>query len=114
HPLGMRDWLAVKALDPGGFGCVLTAPLPREESCSPALARRWGRVAAHLAAGFRIRRGLARGGGTGAAADPLTGADAILGSSFRVEHARGPAEKREARAMLRDAAVAIDRARASL
>lgn len=111
HPLGMRDWLAVKAIDPGGFGCVVSAPLPKVTKVSAGFQRRWARVAAHLAAGLRLRRRIAR---TKAADHPLTGADAVLGKSFRVEHAEGPAESREARELLRTAAIAIDRARGQL
>jgi DNA-binding CsgD family transcriptional regulator len=106
HPLGMHDWLAVKAIDPAGFGCVVSAPLPKIAKASPLFRRRWERVAAHLVAGLRLRRGL-RG-----SAD-LDG-DAILDTRFRVQHAKGEAESREARDMLRAAAVAIDRARGRL
>ena len=112
HPLGMYDWLGMKAMDPGGFGCVLTAPLPRVMSLSPSFTRRWARVAAHVTAGFRLRRAL-RGAARGAS-DASVDADAILGPRFELQHATGAARSREARAMLREAAVAIDRARSKL
>lgn len=111
HPLGMRDWLAVKAIDPAGFGCVISAPLPKVTKAPPALQRRWGRVAAHLAAGLRLRRSGRR---PSARPDPLADPDAVFGADFRLQHAKGPAEKREARDLLRTAAIAIDRARGRL
>src|SRR5262249_12465761 len=109
HRIGIRDFMAIKALDPSGFGCVITAPLPREDGVPAALAPRWGRIAAHVVAGCRLRRATRRGRD-----DLPTDAEAVLGKNFQVEHAVGPAETREARAMLRAAAVAIDRARGRL
>lgn len=111
HPLGMRDWLAIKAIDPAGFGCVVSAPLPALTKASPSLQRRWGRIAAHLAAGLRLRRSLRR---TRSRDDALGSADAVFGADFRLQHAQGAAETREAREMLRTAAMAIDRARGRL
>ncbi|HMJ53831.1 MAG TPA: helix-turn-helix transcriptional regulator [Polyangiaceae bacterium] len=110
--LGIRDSLTILAGDSGGFMTGLSAyratpfrPSRRTVSC-------WSRIASHLAAGFRVRRGLAAAGAEVAAAgDPLVGCEAILTPSGKVAHAEEPAQR--ARAALARAVIAVDRARSS-
>ena len=102
---GPGDVLIFNVADPSHKGCVFGAldlsPAPE------ALAHRvsWSRIAAHVAAGLRLRRRLNE------LEAPTPPADAILSPAGSVIHAEGPAKARSAREVLRDAAVAIDRAR---
>ena len=103
----MAEILGIVGNDPTGFGVLVAVPLLRARRTSQRKRQLWGHVAAHLAAGWRVRRG-------GAVADAGDGSDAVLTPNGRVEHAVGPARDGEARAALREAAVAIDRARGAL
>jgi hypothetical protein len=107
HPLGARDFIGIVAANPCGFGVGIGIPVAEITTPSRAFGRRWGRVAAHVAAGFRLRRGLERA----LAEDPLSGADAVLSPGGRLEHAEREARQGGLRRALREAAVAIDRAR---
>ena len=108
-PLGAEDLLIVNAGDPTGYGCILCAPLPVATTINKRTWRRWSRVAAHMAAGFRIRRGLEDLG----VSDLTKGAEAVLDPGGRVQHAEGSAKASNVRKRLREAALAIDRARSS-
>lgn len=109
HPHGMHDYLATNVLtDPAGRGCIIGAPLPAVGATPGAVRRLWDRLAAHLAAGLRLRAEL-RG-----AAGPLEGAEAILTPGGRVEHAADAAKSRDARERLREAVRRVDRARGRL
>jgi DNA-binding CsgD family transcriptional regulator len=101
---GLRDIFVVNGLDPTGHGVYLGGLLGSISSLSRRQHTTWSRVAAHLAAAYRLRRQLA-------VAEPLDTAEAILSPRGRVEHAAEPAKSSYAREMLRDAAAAIDRAR---
>jgi DNA-binding CsgD family transcriptional regulator len=98
---GVHDVLKVAITDPSGRGFSFGANLGRARSVSPREGARLGRVGAHLQTAFRAR-----------AADRTTpGDDAVLRPDGRVEHAEREATDKNARASLRDAARAIDRAR---
>jgi DNA-binding CsgD family transcriptional regulator len=105
---GVADVLAVDAKDASRCGCLLAALLPSAARAEPAEARLWSQVAGHLAAAARLRGALAAPGGEAG------GAEAILDAELRVEHAEGAAATRDARASIRAAARAIDRARGAL
>jgi DNA-binding CsgD family transcriptional regulator len=108
QPHGMHDYCAINVLaDPRGFGCILGAPLPKVTRTAARLKDTWDRVAAHVAAGMRLRSEL----GT---SDPSAGAEAIVSPSGQVDHAEGEAQTNDARETLRRAAVAVDRARGKL
>ena len=98
--VGLSDVVGFMASDPSRRGLIITwgakdpsRPFQRGE------LRRWDRIAAHIAAGHRLRRSRFEEG------------EAVLTPTGRVEHAEGPATTRAARAALREAAVAVDRAR---
>ena len=104
--LGFRDLLGVGAGDPSGTGLVLAAPRRRIAPVPRGAAVAWGRIAAHVAAGLRLRRLAAPAG-----PDPGFGAaEAILDPQGRVQHATAPAQPRACREALR--AAALDRGRA--
>jgi DNA-binding CsgD family transcriptional regulator len=102
-PHGVRDTLSVNAYHPSGTGIFVGAPLPRETKLSARRRAVLGRVAAHMATalGLRVRLG-------------TTGVAAVLTPGGRVEHAEAEAKERDARDALREAAIAIDRARGKL
>lgn len=111
--VGLADIFGINGTDPSGVGVWLGAGRGTAMRLSPALHARWTRVASHLGAAYRLRRRLA-------AARLLRrctpwGADAVLSPSGRVEHVEShEARTRDARDRLRDAAIAIDRARGRL
>ncbi len=111
--LGIRDCLAIMGVDSGRYCTALTAY--RASTTRPArrVVSRWSRVASHLAAGFRVRRGLA-GARTCAFARPdaFAGCEAIFTQAGRLAHAEGPAE--HARKSLAHAVLAVNRARGNL
>ena len=107
-PLGARDMLGVNAGDPTGRGCILTALLPSVGRLGRDRALTWSRLAAHIAAGLRLRHAR-RDAPTAAAA-----VDAVLTPKGRVEHAVGDARHASAREALRAAAVAVTRATTAL
>jgi DNA-binding CsgD family transcriptional regulator len=107
HPVGIREFFGVLSRDPSGYvvflsagSTVLRRPSRRERSL-------WGRIAAHIGAGARVRRAL-----TGLLpGDVSRGADAVLSVSGALEHAEPSAQGTTAREALHRAARAIDRAR---
>jgi DNA-binding CsgD family transcriptional regulator len=98
------DTIGMVAANPDGTGVVVSAPLPRPIRITARDRVRFGRVAAHVAAAFRLRRALAGGAGL---------EEAILAPDGACVHADGAAQPRSARDDLRQAARAIDRARGS-
>jgi DNA-binding CsgD family transcriptional regulator len=110
--LGCKDMLGVMSIDPGGSVLGLTIPLPKVRSLSRRERDQWDRVAAHLAAGQRLQRRQLEGRQAPDAESDL--GDAILRPDGHVEHARENAKSAASRASLRDAALAMDRARSSL
>jgi DNA-binding CsgD family transcriptional regulator len=83
HALGVHDFLSMNATDTSGLGVIITAPLANVEWASRPMQLHWSRTAAHVAAAFRLRRGLG-------AAGPMRDADAVLKPDGRLEH--GPPE----------------------
>lgn len=102
------DYLALRTVEPGGHGVVVTAAQLRERRVEQRARRLWARVAGHIAAARRLRAALAASTSTApAAAEP----DAVLTPGGKVEHAAGDATSRTARDALRDAVLRQERAR---
>lgn len=116
HPAGIRDVLVINARDPIGVGCWIGAPLRSLRRLAPAERDRWGRIAAHLRSALRLRLRLAQapqlatrpGGDT----MPLGAKEAVFTPDGKIEHITADAET--SRAALRDAVLAIERARGTL
>jgi DNA-binding CsgD family transcriptional regulator len=89
--LGICDGLFVLNVDPTGFCAGIMAYRGKRTDVSRRFVARWSRVASHLGAGFRIRRGLH----TIAAAKPnaFAGAEAIFTATGRLAHAEPPAQR---------------------
>jgi DNA-binding CsgD family transcriptional regulator len=102
HSMGIHDGLGIIASDGTGRVMQLVAPMPAVGRLAPKVAGQFEQAAAHIAAGWRLRRQ--------ASGDPC----AVLSPSGAVLHAEGRARERDARESLRAAAVAIDRARGRL
>lgn len=101
---GVRDMLAINAYDPSGIGVWVGAPLPNVRRARPGEAKQWTRVAAHIAAAFRLRR---RPRGTSAPEQ----AAAVLTPGGKIDHARDAATADAMREDLRDAVHRMERAR---
>lgn len=101
--IGGCDALGLNARDPSGRGVIFAVSLDAVGSVAPTDVARWERIAAHVAAGWRLRRTLK--GGLGG---PLVGAEAVLERDGRLCHAERWAEP--ARPALRDAAKALSQA----
>lgn len=96
--------LQVFASEPTGHVVAIVANRAEPAAHPPSrrVLRDWSRIAAHVAAAFRLRRGVAA----------LRARDeAVFSPNGRVLHAEGPAASRDAIAALREAAIAVDRAR---
>jgi DNA-binding CsgD family transcriptional regulator len=106
---GVRDFICLNATDPTRSGCVVGVPSARRERLASSRLR-WDRIAAHIAAGLRLRQKLDQA----TKADTPLEAEAILTHDGRVEHARGPARPSAARSELRAAVLAAERARGPL
>ena len=116
HVNHCKDLLYITAADHKGVGVAIVAPLPEVTSLTPHESERWQMLAAHLEAGHRLRRGLA---GKDAGDEPGTElphhAEAIFdANSFRITDAVGVARESAATKKLREAAIAVDRARGKL
>jgi len=96
-----QDFYAVIFTDPTGRGAIVSTARRDRLQPSRAAVAAWARVAAHLAAGYRLMAGLRK-------------MEAVLHPDGRLAHAEGPAAEGDAREALRRAAVAIDRSRGSL
>lgn len=105
---GFEDLVAINAKDPTRRGCLLDLPT-RAKRHSQRTIRVCLRLAAHISAGFRLRRELASILEQGL--DVTGRAEAVLSPSGRVEHAMGEAEPRPAREAPQDALVRIEAAR---
>jgi DNA-binding CsgD family transcriptional regulator len=107
---GLADARVINATDPSRRGVMFVAPMAARGPWSVGEVRLWSRLAAHVAAGFRIhrlRRQLvaAQGGET---------REAILRPDGHLEHAEGAARGERARLALRRSALALERARGPL
>ena len=110
RPWGVQDALGLVARDPSGHALCMVAPSPDLRRPSRSEQAKWGRVAAHIVAGARLRRALP-GLTSGDLAD---GAEAVLSPSGAIAHAENPAKSKGARESLRRAAKDIDRARSKV
>jgi DNA-binding NarL/FixJ family response regulator len=109
YPLGVRDVLALSVPEPTGFAVLIVAPMPDTRRPSPREAGQWARIAAHIAAGARLRDSGAAAGAS--RLEVAEGTDAVLTPSGAVEHATPDAQPRRVRESLRAAVRAVDRAR---
>jgi hypothetical protein len=107
---GLKDMLVVNATDPSHRGCALLVPCADVDTWAPRAKHQWGRIATHISAGLRVRRQL---GALAANAEP-SGGEAVLCPDGKLEHAGEAAKGNAARAALRDAVLAMDRARGPL
>ena len=107
---GISDILDLNGQNPDGTGCLIGAPLLKPHRLGQVTVRQGERIAAHVAAGLRLRQRLATSHGH----QPTSVTDAILSPNGKLEHAEGEAKERASRTALRDAAVAADRARGKL
>jgi hypothetical protein len=107
----MADELIVNAQDPTRIGCVMAVPMRRAGPLHPREEHRWSCVAAHMASAFRIRRQI---DGRPLDFGQAFTAEAVLDQDGRLEHAEPPAQGDLARAVLRHAVKALDRARGPL
>jgi DNA-binding CsgD family transcriptional regulator len=108
-----KDILYITAVDCRGVGVAVVAPLKEVTSLSPHESQRWQMLAAHLEAGHRLRQGLfAKEPYDDDCAELPHDAEAIFdANSFRITDAVGRAKERAARKKLREAAIAVDKAR---
>ena len=114
-PLGIKDMLGVLAVDPGGSIVTLVVPQRKVVATTPARTETWARLSAHLAAAHRLRRWArnAELAEISSFADAAGVAEAVLTPDGRIQHAVAAAKPLIARAALRAAAVAIDRAKSA-
>jgi DNA-binding CsgD family transcriptional regulator len=109
RPSGICDFLGIRVADPNGQSAFLGAPLHRLGRLRPAERTCWERIASHLSAGLRLRRALLAG-----ASEQRGAVEAILSAKGAVVHAEGLARSRDARSVLHDAIIAMERARGRL
>ena len=111
-----KDVVYFTAVDAGGAGIAVFAPLSRVAGLSRRDRKRWEMVAAHVEVGHRLRRAVAEPHHAAVAPSRLPhGAEAVLETtSFQVVDAVGRAKERHARKRIRDTAIAIDQARGQM
>lgn len=102
-PYDVHDMMGVVGADPTGFGLGVGAALRAPRRATRAEVRQWSRVAAHLAAGFRLRRTI-----------DTRPVEAIVTPDGKVAHAESAAKSSDALETLRRAAISVDRARGRL
>lgn len=109
NPFGMIDTGGIQGVDVSGASAWIVAPSRTIFQISEATRGRWQRVAAHLAAGLRLRRSLEH---AGTRAADLGTADAVFETDFAVANASARAEGSldELRRFAKD----LDRARGRL
>jgi len=111
-----KDGLGIPAFDPDGHGIYLLVPLPKLTSLSTRERDGWHMLAAHFAAGYRLRRALEEiDPGPAPRTELPFGAEILIDPfDFRVAEATGAARSRPALASLREAAEQVDRARGKM
>lgn len=97
--LGVADLAAFRTVEPGTQCVAFVAGQRSERVYEPAVIALWAKVAAHIAAGRRLR----------SAAAPRF--EAVVSTAGRIEHATGEAATRVGRELLREAAVRQEQAR---
>jgi DNA-binding CsgD family transcriptional regulator len=100
---GAPDCLALQCFDAAGRGVILAMPSATPVRTSRARRATWEKIAAHVAAGLRLRRGTS-------AATALDSGDVVLDDRLRVCHAKD-ADAASYGDSLRRAAQRADRAR---
>jgi DNA-binding NarL/FixJ family response regulator len=110
--IGIFDQLCLRGVDPTYAGVAVCTPLRDIAIPTSRESALWTRIAAHISSGYRLRRYLATPSDTDSAS--ADGADAVCEPDGRVVHAEADAKTEDARSSLRDAVVAIDRARSKL
>jgi DNA-binding CsgD family transcriptional regulator len=111
-----KDTIYITAVDRKGAGVAIIAPLAEVTTLTGRHAERWQMLAAHVDSGHRLRKGLS----VADIDDPPCGelphdAEAIFDvNGFRITDAVGRAKEHAANERLRDAAVAMDRARGKM
>jgi DNA-binding CsgD family transcriptional regulator len=110
------DGLGLNAFDPDGRGIFMISALPKVTSLTPKQRELYQMVAAHFAAGYRLRRAIRLEAGEHQSGSSLPhGAEVIIDpSGFRITQAVGQAREKSALESLRDAAKTVDRARGKL
>jgi len=100
--VGVNDYAALQTIEPGGSGVVFAAGQSDVRTFDARSRRLWNRVTAHIAAGRRLRSGIAKQSAT---------EEAVLKPSGTVEHAEGDGTAKTAREALREAVLRAERAR---
>lgn len=106
---GLQDFLVLTAANPNDQGCAVLVPASDRIEISEREVRAWSRVAAHIAAGRRLRAAIAND-----VAVLTERGDAVLAPDGELKHASGSARDTAARDALRRAVRAVDRARSEL
>jgi DNA-binding CsgD family transcriptional regulator len=104
RPRGVADGVGIIAHDGTTRVLTIAAPMAHQQVLSAPLVAHYSRLVTHIAAGWRLRDSLGK--------DATV--DAVLAPSGKVVHAERTAREPNARQKLRDAAVAIDRARGAI
>jgi DNA-binding CsgD family transcriptional regulator len=108
--MGFADIVAINGVDPSGRGVFLGSLVPRRIRFGTATREKWARVAAHMAAGLRVRRALAST--QHGRPDITLEAEGVLTTDGKLQH--GEAAAVAAREALRRAVLALERARGPL
>jgi DNA-binding CsgD family transcriptional regulator len=103
------DAAVLLVADPTGFGFLFGASFRDDWAPTRRERGRWSKIAAHLAAGYRLQRRLSSPSPPDLAID-----EAILDPNGTVQHAEGAARDPHTRSWLRETARRIDKARTSL
>jgi DNA-binding CsgD family transcriptional regulator len=101
---GMFDSIWITATDPMGRGCGFHAGRKAIAWATPGEKQTWGRIAAHLSSAIRLRYRLSEA----EAREPLA---AVFDPNGTLHDATGEAQEADARAVLRDAVLKIEKAR---
>lgn len=109
HPHGIYDFQGAQIIDPSGKILILGAPVDHIASSTASRKRRWARLAAHIAAGYRLRHSNHK---SDFEADDV---DAVLTTDGAIAHAHANKVKRpELRRALREGTRHIEQARGSV
>ena len=115
--IGYSDMLGILAFDPNGVGVEIGAPLPESTTLTPKSRERWQMLGAHIASAYRLRRALAEMEEhshvepTGLPCD----AEAVFDvHDFQIVDSVARAQEPNVADFLREAALAVDRARGKL
>lgn len=103
---GVQDIFSINAVDPSGIGYQINVLQPNRCRLTRESRLKWGRVAAHIAAGKRLRQRLA--------AAPAAAPEAVLAPDGKLLHAEGEARDVNARERLTESVRSRERARGKL